>query len=205
VVDRLDGHADGFHIDVMDGHFVSELLFGPDLVRAVHGRARTSLVDVHLLVADADGWIEPFAAAGADLITIHAQSCRDPSSALRSIEELGARPALALALHEPVEVAGREMLELVDRVLLMGTALGISGADLDCATYSRIERLVAWRDATTRKPEIVIDGGIREHTVSLLARAGADGVVPGSLIFGQPEWTDAIAHLHRLSPAAHDE
>lgn len=196
-VDRLDGHADGFHIDVMDGHFVKELLFGPELVRAVAERARASLIDVHLMVDSAQTWIEPFVCAGADLVTIHVESCTDPAVVLRTIEMLGARPALALSLARPLEEA-RELLELVDRVLLMGTELGVKGVDLDPATYSRIRQLVAAREASVRKPEIVIDGGIRTHTVPLLARAGADGVVPGSLIFGEPRWFDAISRLHRL-------
>src|ERR1700733_11440591 len=95
-IDCLDGHADGFHIDVMDGRFVSERLFGVQVVQSVRDRVRTSLVDVHLLVAEAEQWIESTATAGADLITIHTQSCRDPVLALRSIEDAGARPAVAI-------------------------------------------------------------------------------------------------------------
>jgi ribulose-phosphate 3-epimerase len=194
-VDALDSRVDGFHMDVMDGHFVPELLFGVDAVRAVAARARLARVDVHLMVADADAWIEPFAAAGADIITVHPQSCVDITATLRGIQSRGADPGVALTIDLPVETAA-PLLELVDRIVLMGTAIGIKGIDLAPETLPRIRRLVQLRDASRRRAEIYVDGGIRVHTVPEIARAGADGVAPGSLVFGQADWDEAIRFIH---------
>jgi ribulose-phosphate 3-epimerase len=194
-VDALDGRVDGFHMDVMDGHFVPELLFGVDAVRAVSARARFSPVDVHLMVTDADAWIEPFAVAGADMLTVHPQSCPDVGATLRSIEERNVQPAVALTLDMAVETVV-PLLECVDRVLLMGTAIGIKGVELSDEAVPRIRRLVKLCDASDRRPEIYADGAIRAHTVPELARAGADGVVPGSLVFGQADWLGAVQFIH---------
>jgi ribulose-phosphate 3-epimerase len=200
-IDALDGRVDGFHMDVMDGRLVPELLFGPDAVRAVSARARSALVDVHLIVADADAWIEPFAEAGAGMLTVHPQSSPDVEATLRRIEALGVRPAVALTLDLPVDAA-RPWLELADRVLVMGTPIGIKGVGLDPSAPGRIRRLAQLRDASARKPEIYADGGIRDSTVPELARAGADGVVPGSLVFGRPDRLEGVRFIHAQAGAS---
>jgi ribulose-phosphate 3-epimerase len=194
-IDALDAHVEGFHVDVMDGRFGPDLLYGPDTVRAVAGRVRSALVDVHLIVTDADAWIDRFAEAGAGMLTVFPASCADVAATLRRIEALGVRPGVSLPLETPVEAAA-PLLELVDRVLVMGTAIGIKGVELDPAAPARIARLVQLRDAGGRRPEVWADGGIREHTVPLLARAGADGVTPGSLVFGRESWLDGVRFIH---------
>jgi ribulose-phosphate 3-epimerase len=190
-VDVLDDHVDGFHLDVMDGRFADGLLFGPDLVAALAARRPRALIDVHLMVAEAERWIEPFVRAGAQMLTVHPQSCRDAGAALSAIERQGARPALALTTDLPV-AAAVEHLERVDRVLVMGTAIGIRGAELAPAAPARVRALARARDHAVRRPELVVDGGIRRHTVPELARAGADGVVPGSLVFGGEDWLEGV-------------
>jgi ribulose-phosphate 3-epimerase len=190
-LDELGEVADGFHIDVMDGHFVPELLFGPDFVRAVSERT-TLPIDVHLMVTDADLWVEPFAAAGAQSLVVHARSCRDPVRTLERIGRRGLYAAIALEVHEPPESLA-PFLELVDRVVLMGTQLGVKGVDIDASVYGRLRRLLVLRDETSRKPELFVDGGLREETVQQLAAAGCEGVYPGSLVFGQ---IDHIAAVH---------
>src|SRR3954468_11213521 len=123
-VDALDGRVDGFHIDVLDGRFAPDLLFGPAVVAAVAQRARRSLVDVHLCVEDADRWVAPFAGAGAGMLTVHPECCADVAATLREIAARGVRPAVALSLDQPLEsVTGLD----VERVLVMGTAIGIKG------------------------------------------------------------------------------
>jgi ribulose-phosphate 3-epimerase len=196
-VDALDAHVDGFHLDVMDGHFAPDLVFGPDAVRAVAGRARSALVDVHLMVDDADAWIERFAEAGAGMLTVFPRSCADVAATLRRIEALGVRPGVTLTLDEPVESVA-PLLELTDRVLVMGTAIGVRGVALDPAAPARVERVVALRDASARRPEVYADGGLREESVPLLARAGADGITPGSLVFGRDDWLDGVRFVHAL-------
>ena len=194
-VDRLAAVADGFHVDVVDGHFAPHLLFGPDTVRALAARAAGPVIDVHLMVADADAWIDPFADAGAGLITVHAQTCADPRATLGRIAARGVRPGLALGLEDPVELAVG-LLGHVRRVLVMGTALGVKGAGLDSRTPARVRALVS--AAAAADVEIVVDGGIRPGTVGALAAAGADGVVPGSLVFGAEDPVEAVRALHRL-------
>jgi ribulose-phosphate 3-epimerase len=186
-IDALDAHVDGFHIDVMDGQVVPELLYGPDLVRAVAGRARRARVDVHLMLAGSDAWIERFAAAGAGMLTVHRRWCRDVAATLRAIRSHGVQPSFALELGEPV-AAVEPLLGLVDRVLLMGTEIGVKGVEPAPETLPRVREL----RALAPDVELFVDGGIREHTIGELARAGADGVTPGSLVFGRPDWLAGV-------------
>lgn len=193
-IDRVAGHADGFHIDVTDGHLTPQLLFGPDFVAAV--RKRTDLpLDVHLMVTEADAWITPFLDAGADMVTIHRRSTKDPAATLARIAALGAAPSLALETGEPIAVSGGLSFE---RLLIMGTELGVKGVGVDPAVYTRIGQAVSLRDRLGAHFEIFVDGGIREHTVPSMAGAGADGVIPGSLVFGAPDPVDRLAWLHDL-------
>jgi ribulose-phosphate 3-epimerase len=194
-IDALDDHVEGFHLDIMDGHFVPELLFGPDTVRALAARHPVALVDVHLMVSDAEAWIDQFADAGAQMLTVHPQSCRDVPGTLQSIEERGVRAAIALTTDLPV-TAALEHIEAVDRIVVMGTEIGIKGADISRSVYERVREIANARDASSRRPEIIVDGGIRQHTVPDLAGAGADGVVPGSLVFGRPDWLDGVEFIH---------
>jgi len=192
----IEDDADGLHIDVFDGHNVRDLLFGPDFVAAL--RAHTdALLDVHLNVDDPDYWARRFIDVGADMITVQPSACPDVRASLRRIARAGARPALGLEVDDPTELA-EGLIEDVDRVLLMGTELGVKGVGLDPRTASRVRRLRAARDRSPRRPEIVVDGGIRRHTVPELAAAGADGVVPGSLVFGDADPRAALRWLHAL-------
>jgi ribulose-phosphate 3-epimerase len=198
-VDRLGEVADGFHLDVFDGHNVPELLFGPDVVAALRART-TTLLDVHLNVSDPDFWAPRFIEAGADMVTVQSGASRDIANTLGAIRSEGARPSLGLELHEPVEQA-EGMFDAIDRVLVMGTVIGIKGAELDPTTPGRVSALVesrAGRPGDGQKPLIVVDGGIRPHTVKVLAEAGADGVVPGSFVFGHPNPVAAVRELHGL-------
>jgi ribulose-phosphate 3-epimerase len=195
-VDELNEVADGFHIDVFDGHDVPELLFGPDLIRALRVRTGRPL-DVHLNVTDADYWVHRFIEAGATMVTVQARSCRCIERTLQSIRDSGAQPSFGLEVHEPLGRA-TELFPLVDRVLVMGTPLGVRGADLDPNTPERVATLAGER--TTANPELFVDGGIRKHTVGVIAEAGADGVIPGSLVFGDLDPVAAVRRLHILSP-----
>ncbi|HXR22888.1 MAG TPA: ribulose-phosphate 3-epimerase [Acidimicrobiales bacterium] len=198
-VDRLGEEADGFHLDVFDGHNVPELLFGPDVVAALRART-TTLLDVHLNVSDPDFWAPRFIEAGADMVTVQSGASRDIASTLGAIRSEGARPSLGLELHEPVEQAAG-LFDAIDRVLVMGTVIGIKGAELDPTTPGRVSALVESRDSRPgdgQRPFVVVDGGIRPHTVKVLAEAGADGVVPGSFVFGHPDPVAAVRELHCL-------
>jgi ribulose-phosphate 3-epimerase len=192
-IDALDGVADGFHIDVMDGRLGPDLLFGPDTVRAVAARARRSLVDVHLVVQDADRWIAPFAEAGAGMLTVHPEACADAAETVAEIAARGVRPAVALSLDLDAEAIA-PLLGKVERVLVMGTAIGVKGVDAAPETGERVRRVVALRAGA--RPEVFVDGGIREPALAGFAAAGADGVIPGSLVFGRADWGEGVRLVH---------
>jgi ribulose-phosphate 3-epimerase len=198
-LDRLTRAADGFHIDVMDGHMVPNLLVGPDFVQAVRSRT-TGTIDIHLMVAEAERWLKPFADAGADVLIVHPESCSNLSSTLELVQDLGVSPGIAVNLNYPVDRVC-EFLEAVDRIVIMATALGIKGADLDPIVYDRIKYVVQLRDSNGWRSEVYVDGGIRRETVPLIARAGADGVIPGSLIFKNPDWVEAVRWIQTESGA----
>ncbi|WP_344841803.1 hypothetical protein [Nonomuraea dietziae] len=135
-IDRVAGHADGFHIDVTDGHLTPQLLFGPDFVAAV--RKRTELaIEVHLMVTNADVWIGPFLEAGADIVTVHRRSTRDLPATLARVADGGATPGLAVETHEPVGDVSA-LAGAFDRLLLMGTEIGVKGVEVDPLVYGRI-------------------------------------------------------------------
>lgn len=195
-VDLVDDLVDGFHVDVFDGHDVAELLYGPDLVAALRRRTGRT-VDVHLNVTDPDFWVPRFAAAGADVITVQSAPCPDVDATLAGIRAAGCAAGLGLELHEPVPVAA-DRLGALDRVLVMGTETGVKGRDLDPAAPDRVTALTAARAAAGWTGDLVVDGGIRRHTVPRLARAGADGVIPGSLVFADPDPRRAAAAIKEL-------
>jgi ribulose-phosphate 3-epimerase len=175
---------------------VPGLLFGPDFVRAVARRTRR-LVDVHLMVVEADRWIDPFVEAGAGMLTVHPSTCADVVTTLGRIEALGIQPAVAINVDESLEPVWA-LLERVDRVLLMGTALGVKGVEIEPVTYERIRAVVHAREQSVRRPDVFVDGGIRRHTAPLIAQAGADGVTPGSLVFGEPDPAAAVRWIGAL-------
>jgi ribulose-phosphate 3-epimerase len=136
------------HIDVFDGHNVPELLFRPDLVVALRKRT-TRLIDVHLNVEDAYVWARRFIAAGADMVSVQPGASPDIGATLDSIREQGAQPSLGLEVHETTDQAAA-LFAKIDRVLLMGTAIGVKGVDLDPATPDRIRQLVTRREQAGR-------------------------------------------------------
>jgi ribulose-phosphate 3-epimerase len=194
-VDLLGPEVAGFHIDVFDGHNVRDLLFGPDLVAAL-ARRTPALIDVHLNCEDPDLWVARFAEAGAGMLTVQSGPCPDVAATLGRIAETGAEPSLGLELHEPVGAAIAHLAS-VRRVLVMGTEIGVKGRGLDPRVPDRVRELVAARRGPG--PLVVVDGGIRRSTVPVLAETGADGVVPGSLVFGGG---DPLANLRAINGLA---
>jgi ribulose-phosphate 3-epimerase len=192
-IDLLEEHVDGFHIDVFDGHDVPDLLFGPDLVAAIRRRT-IAAIDVHLNTTDPDYWVDRFADEGADIITVQTAPCADLRHTLGHIRDRGVQAGLGLEIHEPVGHAV-EHFDAVDRVLLLGTPIGVKGRDLDAAAPDRVRALAA---ARTCDVPIIVDGGIRRHTVPGLAAAGADGVIPGSLVFGADDPVRAAKEIRAL-------
>lgn len=199
-VDRVDALVDGYHLDIMDGVCVPDLLFGLDFVAALRRRTK-KILDVHLMLTNTDAWIDRYAEAGSNLLTVHRRFCQNVACTLNQIRSSGARSGLVVELGDPLSVEELH-LDLVNRLLVMGTEIGIKGQGLHPNTPQRIASILELCSQAGRRPEIVVDGGIRRETVPLLAQSGADGVVPGSLVFGEPDPCAALNWIHeqRLNP-----
>jgi ribulose-phosphate 3-epimerase len=178
---RVEPFTERFHLDVADGHYVHNLLFFPDLVAQL--RPHTQLpFEVHLMVTDPLGWIDPFVEAGADIILFCFDAVKNPGEVLRAIRARGRKAGFSLLITEPLEVVEPHWTEL-DVLCVVGTAMGIKGASMDPGVPDKIRRA---REIISRRglpTEIEADGGIRRETVPLLGAAGADYIVPGSLMF----------------------
>lgn len=180
---RVEPHTERFHLDVADGHYVPNMLFFPDQVKAL--RKHTALpLEVHLMTTDPLGWVEPFAEAGADIIIFCLDSARDPAAVLRAIRDRGKRAGVSLLVTEGIGLV-EPLWESLDVLTIVATAMGIKGAEMDAGVPAKIaaaREIIAGRGLPV---EIEVDGGIRRHTVPLMHAAGADFIVPGSLMFGE--------------------
>ncbi|MDX3977719.1 D-allulose-6-phosphate 3-epimerase [Shinella sp.] len=194
---RIDPFTDIYHIDVADGHFSPALLFFPDLV-TVCRRSSAKPLHVHLMAADAilEAQIHQFADAGVDAISIHAEN-GNLEAGLDLIDRLGLVSGVVLQLQTPIAAAA-SFIERIGLLTLLGTRIGAKGQTLDPQAESRLgeaRALIAKRTAAGRIL-LCADGGIREHTVPNLARAGAETVVMGSLAFEAADLAQRMAWLH---------
>ncbi|MFN8007283.1 MAG: ribulose-phosphate 3-epimerase [Terriglobia bacterium] len=180
---RVEPFSERFHLDVADGHYVKNLLFFPDLVKTLRKHTRLPF-EVHLMVTDPADWIEPFVEAGADGIIFCFDAAKDPASVLQAIRAQGKYAGVSLLIHEPIEVL-EPYWKYLDIVTIVGTAMGIKGASMEMGILDKIRQARRIIQERNLKTEIESDGGIRRQTVPLLHEAGADYIVPGSLMFGE--------------------
>ena len=178
---RVEPYSERFHLDVADGHYVKNLLFFPDLVKALRPHTRLPF-EVHLMVTQPLDWIEPFVEAGADGIIFCFDSARDPGAVLKTIRNYGKMAGVSLLISEPLEVL-QPFWEQLDIVTIVGTAMGIKGASMDASVLEKVRQARRIISDQRLKVEIEVDGGIRRETVPLIKAAGADYIVPGSLMF----------------------
>ena len=178
---RVEAYSERFHLDVADGHYVPTLLFFPDLVKALRPHTKVPF-EIHLMVTDPLAWIEPFAEAGADGFIFCFDAARDPGAVLRAIRARGKRTGVSLLLTEPLDLLEPYWNDM-DMVTIVGTAMGIKGASMDPSVPGKIRQARAIVRERGLKTEIEADGGIRRETVPLIHAAGADYIVPGSLMF----------------------
>jgi len=192
---RVEPFSERWHLDVADGHYVKNLLFFPDLVAQLRKHSARPF-EVHLMVTDPLGWIDPFVEAGADIIIFCFDAARHPGEVLKAIKARGKKAGVSLLITEPLSVVEPFWSDL-DVLCVVGTAMGIKGASMDASVPGKIKQareIIQQRGLAT---EIEADGGIRRETVPLLKAAGADYIVPGSLMFKEdpPQMRKWLASL----------
>jgi ribulose-phosphate 3-epimerase len=189
------GGADQLHVDVMDGRFVPNLTIGPVVVAAIRKRTRLPL-DVHLMIVEPERYVADFAAAGADMITVHAEACPHLQRSLTQIHELGAKAGVALNPSTPPSALAW-VLDDLDLVLVMSVNPGFGGQAFLASAYPKLREVRALLG--DRPVEVSVDGGVKADNARALVEAGATTLVAGSAIFGAAE---PAAAVHAIRAAA---
>lgn len=194
------GGADLIHVDVMDGHFVPNITIGPPVVRAIKKAASVPL-DVHLMIADPDRYIEAFARAGASMMSVHVEVLPHLHRTLTAIKALGVKAGAVINPSTPVSALS-EVASMVDFVLVMSVNPGFGGQTFIPRSIDKIRAMRALLDEAGNAAPIEVDGGIDLETAPLVVDAGAEILVAGNAIFGEGEPEAAAARLKRAAQLA---
>lgn len=192
--------ADYLHLDVMDGAFVPNISFGADVIRALRKGSRL-FFDVHLMVEEPGRYLDDFAAAGADLLTVHYEACRHLHRVIQQIKGLGLKAGVALNPATPVSVL-EDILPDLDLVLIMSVNPGFGGQSYITESTAKIARLAAMLDTAEQDIDIEVDGGVSAKNAALPVSAGANVLVAGTGVFGQTDFAQAINNIRTKAAAA---
>ncbi len=186
--------ADLVHVDVMDGHFVPNLSFGPPVIKHLKGRAPRPL-DVHVMIEDPGAWVQAYADVGTWTLTVQVEACTHLQRVLASIRQAGMRAGVAMNPHTSPEFL-RYVVEDVDYVLVMSVNPGFSGQAFLPAALDKIQRV---REILGDRPvRVGVDGGVNPEKARACVRAGADVLIAASAIFDQPDYAQAIRELRGI-------
>ncbi|WKD57607.1 Ribulose-phosphate 3-epimerase [Corynebacterium capitovis DSM 44611] len=197
---RAVSNADMLHVDIMDGHFVPNLSFGPNVTKAVD-RVSDLFLDMHLMIEQPERWFDTYAAAGGDRLVFHVEAVADPRVAARQCREVGVQSGIAIKPATPVEPY-LDDLEDFDEVLIMSVEPGFGGQKFMPQVLSKVFALRDRIAQTGAATLIGIDGGIAESTIAQAAQAGVDAFVAGSAVFGAANPAEAVERLRALASEA---
>jgi ribulose-phosphate 3-epimerase len=185
-----DQGADYIHLDVMDGHFVPNITFGPQVIKSLRSFTQVPF-DVHLMIENVDQYIPLFAQAGADIITVHVEATKHLNRSLQLIKSFNIKAGVVINPHTPIEMI-QHVLHLCDFVLVMTVNPGFGGQSFIDECLTKIKRLDDVRKSLGYHYLIEVDGGVNETTARLCEQMGADILVAGSFVFGHADRAHAI-------------
>ena len=188
-----ESEADWFHVDVMDGVFVPNISFGFPVVKAINKYAEKPL-DVHLMIVNPDQYIQQFADAGAEIITVHYEACTHLHRTLNAIREAGCKAGVALNPHTPVHLLN-DVYKEIDLICVMSVNPGFGGQSFIENTYTKLQQLRNISELKNHAPYIEVDGGVNLENYQKLLECGANVLVAGSTVFNSPNPTETILAL----------